>query len=83
MEQDKFLIKYLPQYREAQASRNFEALWKEVDNGFNEKWPPENVSEQKKVRMFSLVDIGVSKNLNRICAPGLTTKEEQDQQRSS
>ena len=82
-EQDEFLIEYLPQYKDAQASQKFEALWKEVDNAFNEKWPPEDVGEQKKVCMFSLVDIGVSKMLHRICTPGLTTKEEQDPQRAS
>ena len=44
-----FLEAYLQHYKEAQASCKFEPFWKEVDNAFNEKWPPEDMAERKKV----------------------------------
>ena len=48
-EYDIFLEAYLQHYKEAQASRKFEPFWKEVDNAFNEKWPPEDMAKRKKV----------------------------------
>ena len=54
---DTFLEPYLPRYKEAQASCKSEQFWKEVNNAFNEKWPPKDAGERKKVyiSLFSVV----------------------------
>jgi hypothetical protein len=63
-EQDDFLLTYLTKHKLAQASRKFEAFWQEVDNAFNEKWPPEDVSERKKVFLMHVAaDSHLSKSL--------------------
>ena len=81
-DQDDFLSSYLLGFKASQASRKFEVFWKEIDNMFNEKWLPDNVSEQKKVCVpLSPADFDEAYMLHRTYIPGSTTKQEPHPQR--
>lgn len=67
----------MPGFKTSQATRKFEVFWKEVDNAFNEKWPPDNVSERKKVcAPLSPADFDEAYMLRRTYVPGSTIKQE-------